>query len=312
MNEEEKLGPEERKLNDTERPRFKSGYVAIIGRPNVGKSTLLNQLLKFKLSIISPRPQTTRKRVLGILNGEGYQVIFLDTPGMIEPRYDLQRVMMKYVRQAVADADVVVYLVDATWKVHNPEGVARELEGMDKPVILAINKIDQVRKDTLLPLIETYSQAYPFQAIVPISALKDDGLDRLLKEIIDRLPEGHPYYPTDYITDQEERFFVAEIIREKIFHLYGEEIPYSTHVEIEEFKERPGKKDYIRAVIYVEKPSQKGILIGKGGQALKRVGELAREEIEVFLGRPVFLELFVKVMEDWRKNQARLRWLGYR
>ncbi len=299
-------------LPESPPPPFKSGYVAIVGRPNVGKSTLLNQLLKFKLSIISPKPQTTRRRVLGILNGQGYQIIFLDTPGMIEPRYDLQRMMMKYVRQAVADADVVVYLVDASWKVHQPEAVARELEGIDKPVLLAINKIDQVRKDTLLPLIESYRQAFPFRAIVPISALKDDGLDRLLDEIITYLPVGHPYYPTDYITDQEERFFVAEIIREKIFHLYGEEIPYSTHVEIEEFKERPGKKDYIRAVIYVEKSSQKGILIGKGGRALKRVGELAREEIEQFLGRPVFLELFVKVMEDWRKNLSRLRWLGYR
>ncbi len=290
---------------------FKSGYVAILGRPNVGKSTLLNQLLKMKLSIVTPKPQTTRKKVLGILNGENFQIIFIDTPGIIDPTYNLQKVMMKYVRHAIEDADVVIYMVDASAPHQHFEEVQEHLNGVEKPVVLLLNKIDRVKKDQLLPMIDGYRQIHPFRAIIPISALKGDGLDRVIPELVKLLPEGHPYYPSDYITPEQERFFVAEIIREKIFLLYGEEIPYATHVEIEEFKERPGHKDYIRAVIYVEKNSQKGILIGKQGQALKRVGQLAREEIEVFLGRPVYLELFVKVNEDWRKSDSKIRRLGY-
>ncbi len=290
---------------------FKSGYVAILGRPNVGKSTLLNQLLKMKLSIVTPKPQSTRKKVLGILNGENYQIVFIDTPGIIDPKYNLQKVMMKYVRHAIDDADVVLYMVDASAPRQNFEEVETHLNGVEKPVILVLNKVDLVKKDQLLPMIDSYRQIHPFQAIIPISALKGDGVDRVVEELVKLLPEGHPYYPSDYVTPEQERFFVAEIIREKIFLLYGEEIPYSTHVEIEEFKERPGHKDYIRAVIYVEKNSQKGILIGKQGQALKRVGQLAREEIEAFLGRPVYLELFVKVNEDWRKSDTKIRRLGY-
>ncbi len=290
---------------------FKAGYVAILGRPNVGKSTLLNQMLKFKLSIVTPKPQTTRKRVLGILNGEHYQIIFIDTPGIIEPRYNLQKVMMKYVRNAMEDADVLLYMVDASRSTEELEAVKERIKPVGKPVILAVNKVDRVRKDILLPMMDQYRKIYPFAAIVPISALKNDGLDRLLQEIVQLLPASPPYYPSDYITPEQERFFVAEIIREKIFLLYGEEIPYSTHVEIEEFKERPEQKDYIRAIIYVEKPSQKGILIGKQGQALKKVGQYAREEIEAFLRRPVYLELFVKVNEDWRKKDTKLRRLGF-
>ncbi len=290
---------------------FKSGYVAILGRPNVGKSTLLNQMLKMKLSIVTPKPQTTRKKVLGILNGENYQIIFMDTPGIIDPKYNLQKVMMKYVRNAIADADVILYMVDASVPRQHFEEIQEHLQGVQKPVILVLNKVDLVKKDQLLPLIDAFRQIHEFQAIIPISALKGDGVERVIDEIVQVLPEGHPYYPSDYVTPEQERFFVAEIIREKIFLLYGEEIPYSTHVEIEEFKERPGHKDYIRAVIYVEKNSQKGILIGKQGQALKRVGQMAREEIEAFLGRPVYLELFVKVNEDWRRNEAKIRRLGY-
>ncbi len=290
---------------------FKSGYVAILGRPNVGKSTLLNQMLKVKLSIVTPKPQTTRKKVLGILNGENYQIVFIDTPGIIDPKYNLQKVMMKYVRHAIEDADVVLYMVDAAAPRQNFDEVAEHLKGVSKPVVLVLNKVDLIKKDQLLPMIDAYRQVHEFQAIIPISALKGDGVDRVIEELVKLLPEGHPYYPSDYVTPEQERFFVAEIIREKIFLLYGEEIPYSTHVEIEEFKERPGHKDYIRAVIYVEKNSQKGILIGKQGQALKRVGQLAREEIEAFLGRPVYLELFVKVNEDWRKSDTKIRRLGY-
>jgi len=290
---------------------FKSGYVAILGRPNVGKSTLLNQMLKMKLSIVTPKPQTTRKKVLGILNGENYQIVFIDTPGIIDPKYNLQKVMMKYVRHAIDDADVVLYMVDASAPRQNFDEVETHLQGVEKPVILVLNKVDLVKKDQLLPMMDAYRQMHDFKALIPISALKGDGVDRVVDELVKLLPEGHPYYPSDYVTPEQERFFVVEIIREKIFLLYGEEIPYSTHVEIEEFKERPGHKDYIRAVIYVEKNSQKGILIGKQGQALKRVGQLAREEIEAFLGRPVYLELFVKVNEDWRKSDTKIRRLGY-
>ena len=292
-------------------PDFRSGYVALIGRPNVGKSTLLNQMLKFKLSIVTHKPQTTRKKVLGILSGENYQIVFIDTPGMIEPRYTLQKYMMKYVRSAIEDADLVVLLEDVTDLPGDLSRLTESLQEVQKPVILALNKIDKKRKLDLLPIIEQFRRLYDFAAIVPISALNGDGVDELVKEIVHNLPHNPPYFPPDYVTDQQERFFVSEIIREKIFQLYGEEIPYSCHVEIEEFKERPGRKDYIRAVIYVEKLSQKGILIGKKGQALKRVGELARVEIEEFLGRPVFLELYVKVMEDWRRKERKLRTLGY-
>ncbi len=290
---------------------FRAGYVALVGRPNVGKSTLLNQLLKMKLSIVTHKPQTTRKKVLGILSGENYQIVFIDTPGIIEPRYNLQKVMMKYVRSAMEDADVIVYIVDASSTRKDFEEIGEQIAPLEKPVILVLNKIDLVKKDDLLPLIDAYRSLYDFRAIVPISALKGDGLDDLVEEIIQNLPHNPPYYPPDYVTDQQERFFVSEIIREKIFQLYGEEIPYACHVQIEEFKENPGRKDFIRAIIYVERLSQKGILIGKKGQALKRVGELARQEIEAFLGRPVYLELYVKVMEDWRKKESKLRRLGY-
>jgi GTP-binding protein Era len=288
---------------------FKAGYVSIIGRTNVGKSTLLNQLIRFKLSIVTPKPQTTRKRVIGILNGEGYQIVFIDTPGIIEPRYTLQEIMMNYVKMAMEDADVILYMVDVSQPYHLEDVRIRSVE--NKPVILLLNKIDLIKKEMLLPMMEDYSKAYAFKSIIPISALKDKGIDRVINEIISLLPEGPPYYPSDYITPEQERFFVAEIIREKVFLHYGEEIPYSTHVEIEEFRERQKGKDYIRATIYVEKESQKGILIGRGGQALRRAGREARQEIEGFLGRPVFLELFVKVSEGWRRKKGRLKELAY-
>lgn len=290
---------------------FKSGYAAILGKPNVGKSTLLNGILDFDLSIVTPKPQTTRKKVIGILNKETCQVIFIDTPGIIEPRYSLQKIMMRYIRTAMEDADVLLYMVDASEAHPEKEEVRVRVERQDKPVILLINKIDLIQKDRLLPLIEMYRNIYPFKEIIPVSALRKDGLDGTVQAVVRLLPENPPYYPSDYVTDQQERFFVAEIIREKVFLRYGEEIPYSTHVEIEEFREREGRKDYIRATIYVEKNSQKGILIGRDGQALKKVGELARKEMETFLDRPVFLDLFVKVSENWRRKDDTLRDLGY-
>jgi GTP-binding protein Era len=268
-------------------------------------------LLDFDLSIVTPKPQTTRKKIIGILNSKTFQVIFIDTPGIIEPRYSLQKIMMKYIRTAMEDADILLYMVDASEDHPEREKIKVSVEKQDKPVILLINKIDLIQKDRLLPLIEKYKNIYPFREIIPVSALRKDGLDQTVQEVVRLLPSNPPYYPSDYVTDQQERFFVAEIIREKVFLRYGEEIPYSTHVDIEEFREREGRKDYIRATIYVEKNSQKGILIGRDGHALKKVGELSRKEMETFLNRPVFLELFVKVSENWRKKDDTLRELGY-
>jgi GTP-binding protein Era len=308
-------------MSDTNTPlidqfnqQFKAGYVAVIGYPNAGKSTLLNHILGQKLSIVTDKPQTTRKNVLGILNAPDYQIVFIDTPGLLDPRYNLQKMMMKFARNAIRDADIIVFVQDVSVKKHNPEEVAEILgDTKGKPVILALNKIDLLKdRKEVLPLIEVYKAAYPFKSIVPISAEYNDGIADLLQEMINLLPFSPPFYPSDYITDQQERFFVAEIIREKIFKLYSKEIPYATHVEIEEFEEKEHGKDYIRAVIYVERSTQKQILIGKNGSALKRVGTYARQDIERFLGRPVFLELFVKVSPDWRKKDSLLKQLGYR
>jgi GTP-binding protein Era len=290
---------------------FKAGYVAILGYPNAGKSTLLNQFLNYKLSIVSRKPQTTRKKVLGILTLKEVQIVFIDTPGLLNPKYNLQQIMSNYITNAIEDADVLLYLVDASRVKKTPPKTIQFFSKVDKPVVLAINKIDLVEKEKLLPLISHLDKEIKFSAVVPISALKDDGLDCLCDEIIGLLPYCAPYFPVDYLTDQQERFFVSEIIREKIFELYSEEIPYSTHVQIEGFKERSGRKDFIVANIYIEKNSQKGIIIGKEGRALKKIGQLARAEIEKFLDRPVYLELFVKVLTDWRHKDSKLKELGY-
>jgi GTP-binding protein Era len=293
-------------------PSFKAGYVALIGRPNVGKSTLMNALLGQKLSIVTPKPQTTRHRVLGISSGNEHQIIFLDTPGLLIPRYKLQETMVKTARSAIEEADVLLFMIEPDDKISQANhSILSELVATKKPLILTINKIDLVEKDKLLPIIDQYSQSFKLSSIIPISAIKADGLEKLKQLIIEHLPVGFPFYPLDTITDQPERFFVAEIIREKIFQKYGEEIPYSTTVTIEEFKEREQGKDYVRAVIYVERTSQKGIIIGKQGAALKKVGQIARAEIELFLGRPVYLELFVKVKEKWRQKETVLKELGY-
>jgi GTP-binding protein Era len=261
----------------------KVGYVAVIGRPNVGKSTLVNTLLKFKLAAVSPKPQTTRYKILGIINEEDAQILLLDTPGIFKKSmYALHDYMIKEAVESIRDADVVVWVVEPVMPTELEEDIAEKIKEATKekktPVILAINKIDTVHKNALLPIMDMYSKLYDFAAYVPISALKNDGLDRLLEEIKKHLPEGEPFYPTDQLTDKPLRFIVAEIIREKIFLHYRQEIPYSTAVKVEEFRE--GDPIYIRAVIFVERESQKGILIGKGGQALKRVGTEARKEIE--------------------------------
>ncbi|MEO0069076.1 MAG: GTPase Era [candidate division WOR-3 bacterium] len=281
--------------------KFRSGYVAIIGRPNAGKSTLLNRLLGHRLAIVTPKPQTTRHRILGILNGPNYQALLLDTPGILDPKYTLQELMKQEVEKALQDADVILLLLDATEPVYEDLKLLAQRKG-----VVAINKIDAIPKKNLLPIAEACAQK-GYDKIFMISALTGNGVEDLQKGIIDLLPESPPFYPLDQIAERSERFFVAELIREAVFNRYGAEVPYSTTVEIEEFKERPGRKDYIRAVIYVERESQKAILIGEEGKALKKVGEIARESIEQFLGRPVYLELWVKVARGWRKNEPFIR-----
>lgn len=288
----------------------RSGYVAIIGRPNVGKSTLLNAFVKQKLAIITPKPQTTRHRIMGILTEEAYQIIFLDTPGVFRPDYTLQSMMVKTAFESMHDADVILVLVEATWdKISFESKLLTELKSLNKPVILAINKIDLVAKDHILTLITEGKEIFPFVEFVPISALKKDGLDDLLKVIVSNLPGGTFLFPSDTLTDQSERFFVSELIREVVFKQFRDEVPYSATVKVIEFKHR--KKLYIRAEIYVERESQKAILIGEKGAALKRVGRLARKEIELFLEEPVFLDLWVKVRKKWRSKQRDVKDLEY-
>ncbi len=284
----------------------RSGYVAIVGRPNAGKSTLLNALLGRKLSIVTHRPQTTRHRVLGILSDEAYQIILLDTPGLLEPRYKLQERMMDVVHQSVNEADLLLFLADATRPV--------DVEALDiiggHRALLVLTKLDLLPGEEALPKAEAYGQAHNFEAIVPVSAQKNFNLDYLLKEILERMPLGPPYYPQDTISEHPERFFVTEIIREKIFEQFRQEVPYATQVNIVLFNEEE-RRDYIDAEIVVERDSQKGILIGKGGLALKRVGTRARHDIEAFTGRPAFLKLHVKVRGDWRNKDTFLRDYGY-
>lgn len=298
-----------------ESKNFRSGYVAIIGEPNVGKSTLMNALLDQKLSIVTAKPQTTRRKLLGILNDEDYQIIFIDTPGILKPKYLLHRVMVEDADSAIEDADLVLFMIEAT----NPkleqdskaDLILQRIRATQKPSFLVINKIDLVRKEQALPIIDHYSKLFRFKELIPISALYRDNVDDLIATLVRYLPESPPFFPPDELTDQPEKFFVGEIVREKVFEHYRDEIPYATEVEIVEFKERKGRKDFISAEIIVERQSQKGIIIGKAGAALKKVGERARKEIEEFLGRPVFLELHVKVKENWRKDEKWLRRLGY-
>jgi GTP-binding protein Era len=296
--------PEELSSHDGHR----CGYVALIGKPNVGKSTLLNALMGQKLSIVTHRPQTTRRRVLGILTGDDHQVILLDTPGIIEPRYGLQKAMMNDVRTSTSDADLLVFMADATRD--NVDDLSLKYVGK-RPAILVLNKIDKIRQEDVLPLVSAYMKAHDFEEVVPISALKGKNLDIVMESVLKRLPEGPAFYPKEMISEQPERFFVAEIIREKIFKLYRQEVPYSTQVNVISWEERKDDKDLIHADIVVERDSQKGILIGKGGKALKKIGTFAREDIEEFIDRPVFLKLHVKVRSDWRNSEGHLRSFGY-
>jgi GTPase len=300
----------------TESPTTRAGSVAIIGKPNVGKSTLLNTILGTKLSIVTPKPQTTRKRVIGIYTGERVQMVFLDTPGILEPRYELHRAMMGYVHDALKDADVIVLVVDVTQQptpetVVTPD-VAEALYRLRKPIIVALNKIDLLRSTAeVLPIIERYAATGLFAELVPISALKHANVDELLRVIERYLPESPFLYDPELLSTQPERFFVAELIREQIFLLYRHEVPYSTEVQIVEFRERPEGKWFIAADIIVERESQKAILIGSGGSRLKTLGQRAREAIEAYLGVPVYLQLYVKVRGRWRNNKTMLHFFGY-
>lgn len=300
----------------------KSGYVALVGAPNVGKSTLLNRWLGTKLSIVSPRPSTTRNRVLGILTHEstdespGYQLVLLDTPGVVRPKYRLHQHMMRDVDRSLGDADVTVFLADATEPTltHDARQAAERVQASRAPVLLALNKVDRLGLvDEALPLVEIYTEALGRapDAVVPISARDGQGTDALLDLVLDRIPEGPPYYPPDQLSEHPERFFISEIVREAIFHQFRDEVPYATQVVVVTYEERSDRKDFVACDIVVERDSQKAILIGKGGKALKRLGQAAREEIEAFLGRGVYLQLFVKTRSDWRDKEGHLREYGF-
>jgi GTP-binding protein Era len=293
---------------------FKSGFIAIIGAPNVGKSTLLNQILGEKISITSERPQTTRNRIMGVLHRPNAQFIFLDTPGVHHTRKKMNKRMIRVALSTLADVDQILYLTDAARRdQESDELLLKTLASIDKPVILAINKIDivQNRKD-ILPLIEAWGERHDFAAIVPISALKNIQVEDLLDEMLALLPEGPGFFPEDTITDQPARFIASEMIREKVFRLTSREVPYSVAVTIDAFKERPEKRRVdIEATIHVERDSQKGILIGKGGTMLKRIGSAARMDIQRMTGTQVFLRLWVRVRKNWSRNAGQLSGFGY-
>lgn len=301
-------------MTEQEKPGgFRSGFVSLIGRPNVGKSTLLNFLLGQKIAIISPKPQTTRNRILGIKNLPAAQMIFLDTPGIHRSGNLLNQAMVRTALATLQEVDVVCLLIEANSPGHEEnDWILENLKKVQKPVFLAINKIDLIPKGNLLSIMERFSQKGRFEQIIPISALSGDGVDILLREMLPVLPEGPRLFPEEMVTDLPERFLAAELIREKVFHLTREEIPYATAVAIEEFKEREDKNlVVIRATIQVERETQKGILIGEKGKRLKEIGRLAREEMEALLGVRVFLELWVKVEKNWRDDPRALRRLGF-
>jgi len=294
---------------------FKSGFVTIIGRPNVGKSTLLNLLTGEKIAIMSSKPQTTRHAIRTIVTTENYQMVFVDTPGIHKPKNKLGEFMNQEALGTLTDVDVILYLVDANDKSIGPgdANIIETLKQTEVPVLLIINKIDMIEKQLLLPLIAQYSQAFDFEEIIPVSALKAETKDLVLQAIEKRLPEGEKYYPDDMLTDQQERVLAQELIREKLLHLLSDEVPHGVGIEVIRFKEVPQKKIIeIDANIYCEKESHKGIIIGKEGAMLKKVGTYAREDMERLFGSKVFLKLWVKVKDDWRNNDFMLNELGYK
>ena len=288
----------------------RSGFVNIIGNPNVGKSTLMNALVGERLSIITSKAQTTRHRIMGIVDGEDFQIVYSDTPGILKPAYKLQESMMNFVRGAVDDADVILYVTDTVEQSDRSDEIVERIVHSGIPAIVVINKIDLSTPEALEAIVDRWHKKMPDAEIVPVSAKEKFNMKGLLEAILRRLPEGEPFYPKDTLTDRPMRFFASEIIREKILKFYDKEIPYCCEIEIESYKEEP-TIDRIAATIYVARDSQKGILIGHKGEKLKRVGQTAREDMEQFLGKKVFLQLFVKVSDDWRNNERQLRRFGY-
>ncbi len=288
----------------------KAGFVNIVGNPNVGKSTLMNQLVGEKISIATFKAQTTRHRIMGIVNTPDMQIVFSDTPGVLKPNYKMQEMMLAFSESALADADILLYVTDV---VENPEkniDFLNRVKTMTVPVLLLINKIDQSDQKTLGEIVEKWHALLPNAEILPISALNKFGTDMLMKRIGELLPESPAYFDKDQLTDKPAKFFVSEIIREKILRYYDKEIPYSVEVSVEQFKE-DDRKIHINAVIYVERDSQKGIIIGHQGMALKKVSTEARKSLERFFGKKIFLEIFVKVDKDWRSSQKELDSFGY-
>lgn len=288
----------------------KSGFVNIIGNPNVGKSTLMNVLVGEKLSIITSKAQTTRHRIFGIVNEDDYQIVFSDTPGVLKPAYKMHESMMTFVKSALTDADIILFMVEAKENRFKDEDILNSLKKTDIPVLLLINKIDEVDQVFLESKVDFWKNELPKAEIYPLSALHKFNIENIYSRIIELLPEGEPYYDKEALTDKPERFFVSEIIREKLLLNYKKEVPYSCEVEVEEFKEQPGIIR-LRANIIVARDSQKGIIIGHQGKGLKKVGTEARKDLEAFFGKKVFLELYVKVNKDWRDNDNMLKRFGY-
>ena len=293
-----------------ETKRHRAGFVNIIGNPNVGKSTLMNALVGEKLSIVTAKAQTTRHRIMGIVNGDDYQIVYSDTPGILKPNYRLQQSMMNFVDTAIGDADIILYVTDTVEKGDKNDEYISKLQRIDCPVVLVINKIDISDQAQVLELMNWWKEQLPKAIIFPASAQEKFNLDNIFDAIVGNLPEAPAWYDKDVFTDKNLRFFASEIVREKIFLNYKEEIPYSCEVVVEEFKEGAERYD-ISAVIYVMRDTQKGIIIGKGGQSLKKVGTQARIDMEEFFQKKVFLSLYVKVDPDWRESKRELRKFGY-
>lgn len=290
--------------------KHKSGFVNILGNPNVGKSTLMNTLVGERLSIITSKAQTTRHRIQGIVNGEDFQIVYSDTPGILEPKYKLQESMLKAVNTAFLDADIILYVTDVVETTEKYNDYIERLIKSEVPVLIILNKIDLSDQDTVVKKMEELKALVPQSEVIPVSALRKFNLTTVFDRILELLPEGPPYYPKDELTDKSERFFVSEIIREKILLLYQKEIPYSVEIEVEKFKETDSLIK-ISTVVYVARDTQKSIIIGKGGEMLKKVGTQARKDMEKFFDKKVFLELFVKVKKDWRNSDYQLKRFGY-